>query len=69
MSATEQQHTPEPAPFDPTSSVEISVNAKGAHQWRVKVRAVSNIPQDVQEAYDLAVKLDDGLVEKFGVPK
>lgn len=56
----------EPAPFDPTSSVEISLNAKGGHQWRVKVRAQSNLPQDVRDAFDLAVQLDGELATKYG---
>jgi hypothetical protein len=64
-----EQHTAEPAPFDPTSSVSITLNAKGQHQWVVKIRAQSNAPQDVQEAYELATRLDDELVAKYGVPK
>lgn len=66
MSAAEQ-HTAEPAPFDPTSSVSITLNAKQQRQWVVKVRAQSNAPQDVQEAFDLAVKLDRQLAVEYGV--
>lgn len=68
MSATEQQ-TPEPAPFDPTSSVSVTLNAKGQHQWVVKIRAQTNAPQDAREAVDLAIELDKKLATEYGVPK
>lgn len=66
VSAPEQQ-TPEPAPFDPTSSVSITLNAKQQRQWVVKVRAQTNLPQDVEDAFKLAVRLDKQLAAEYGV--
>lgn len=66
MSATEQQE--HQIPLDPTSSIEITLNAKGQRQWRVKVRAEANDEMSVQRAADLAVQLDGKLAEKYGVP-
>lgn len=65
MSAAE--HTPEPAPFDPTSSVSISLNAKQQRQWVVKVRAQSNLPQDVEAAFELALQLERKLAAEYGI--
>lgn len=67
MSATDaQQQTPEPAPFDPTSSVEVNTTAKGTYQWRIKVRSQSNRPQDVKEAFELMVELEAEAAKKYG---
>lgn len=63
MSAPE--HTAEPAPFDPTSSVEVWTSAKGTYQWKIKVRAQSNAPQDVREAFALMVELEAEAAKKY----
>lgn len=68
MSATDTQpqSPPEPAWADPTSSFEVNTTAKGSFQWRCKVRAQSNRPQDVQEAFELQMKLADEMAKKYG---
>lgn len=51
----------------PRSSVQISVNAKGARQWAVKIYADSE-PQSVEDARDLAVQIDQSLAGTYGLP-
>lgn len=62
-----QESHPEPAPFDPTSSVSITLNAKQQRQWVVKVRAQSNTRVDVEEAFALAVDLEKRLAVEYGL--
>jgi len=50
------------------SSVQVTVNAKGARQWSVKVYAVSDEPEHVLAARDLAAELDQSLERQYGLP-
>jgi hypothetical protein len=50
------------------SSVTITVNAKGSRQWQVKVYALSDEPEAVAAARDLATQVDASLAEQYGLP-
>lgn len=59
--------TPEPQE-SARSSVQITVNAKGARQWTVKAYAQDLSPVSLEEARDLARRIDRDLEAEYGVP-
>lgn len=50
------------------SSVKVSVNAKGHHQWEAKVYALDNSKEGVEAARDLAIETDRFFEMTYGLP-
>lgn len=62
-------NTPEQAPSESRSSVEISLTAKGARQWKVKVYAADNTSPAVDAALKKAMDTDAELEIAYGRPE